>query len=348
MQSVEREIAERMLHAADLDFRPPPGAEVFRDLATSQQRRRRRSGLAFAAAAMAVVAVGSTVIANSLGDIPAPSAADFDPPPNPVYDQAPCPTRLPSATTSNKTLTGLDRIVAIRLCGDATAYDGTRVSTRGSGLSYPSAPDALMNGVSEFVTATRALPTPDPDRCATVSGVASRQSLVFLMDDGSTVLLGNTFCGDNLIEGNTVDGESVVQAFLAALDAQRDDESYGLRLDPLTCQTRLSNAPARPGREWLIEAVECPPGAPDKPLEASAFARLQRTWATPKAVTYELNEFSENTCTESAERPRELVASTDRGDVVRLFESPCGYLVYPDWRPGESTRIPVTFEDLGL
>lgn len=321
---------------------PEPGS-----LVRVGRRLRLRRRLATGGAAVALVAVAAVVAPRVLpADHPAPEIATFDPPYDPVYDAVPCPAELPSTRTSNKTVPDLDRVVGVRLCGDATLFSKND-DFAGPGPSYPASPDGLIDGVPKFAAAARDLPVPDRERCATVDGIASRQALALLLDDGLTVLVGQQFCGDNLLEGHRVDAASVVQAFLGALDTQRDDSSYGVRVD-LSCETHPTLSPARPGRERIIAAVECRDGGLPRPVDSDAISRLQDAWADPLAITQELNNHDENTCTELSERPRELLVSTDRGDVVRLYESPCGYLVYGGWRPGESTQIPVTLERLGL
>lgn len=303
-----------------------------------RSRARRRVAVAAGAVALvaAVVATVPLVLPDRAGD---PPVVDFAPEPDPVYDAVPCPPTLPSTGTSNKTVPDLDRVVAVRLCGDASPLDGD-LDLAAPGPSYPASPEALTETVAAFRAAVRALPTPDPDRCATVDGLSSRAALAMLLDDGSTVLVGQQFCGDNLVDGRRVDAAAVVQAFLGALDAQRDAHDYGLRVGDLTCATPQTDSPARPGREQLIDAVECPPSGADRPVEQDALEALRVAWADPRAITEQPNAVGENECTELDDRPVELLASTDRGDVVRLFVSPCGYLVYDGWQPGGSIRLP--------
>ena len=323
---------------------PEPGRLT---AAGRRSRARRRFVGVGVGAAVALVAIAAVVVPRALpADDPAPEIAAFDPPYDPVYDAVPCPAELPSNRTSNKTVPDLDRVVGARLCGDAEPLSPD-YHFADPGPSYPASPDALLGGVPDFVTAMRALPVPEPARCAALDGISTRQAIALLLDDGSTVLLGHQFCGDNNLDGRKVDAGAVVQAFLGALDAQRDNSSYGMEVD-LTCQTRLTNSPAVPGRERVISAIECPETGPSRPLDDAALATLQEAWGTPDGITHEPNDLDENTCTELSEKPRTLILSTDRGDVVSLFASPCDYLVYSGWQPGESTQIPVTLHDLGL
>jgi len=317
-----------------------------------RSRSRRRAGLATAAAVAVVVALAPAVLAGSddRAEAPAVVAPVFDPPPDEVYDAVPCPPELPSTSRSNKTVPDLDRVVGARLCGDGGTSPMDPAPERGPAPSYPASPEALVSGVPVFRDAVRELPAFDPDTgvCAVASGLASRRALALLLDDGTTVLLGHTFCGTNRLAGRPVEGDAVVQAYLRALDAQRDDTSYGLRVVDFGCGVPESTAPVRPGRERVIEAVSCPASGPSIRLAPAGLAVLQDAWQDPRPVTREPEDSDENTCTELDERPRELTLSTDRGDVVRLYESPCGYLVYRGWEPGGSVRIPVTLAELGF
>ena len=82
-------------------------------------------------------------------------------------------------------------------------------------------------------------------------------------------------------------------------------------------------------------------------LDDDQLAALQAAWANPQAVTEQLNEHTENECTEGGDGTA-IYAGTDRSDIVRMFWSPCGYLVWDSWKPGENAAIPITLEELGL
>ncbi len=73
---------------------------------------------------------------------------------------------------------------------------------------------------------------------------------------------------------------------------------------------------------------------------------LRAAWDAPLPVTEEFNDLAENECTEGVTRPDTLTLATDRGDVVRLRESPCGYLLYSGSRLGQSLQIPVTYDEV--
>lgn len=316
-----------------------------------RSRTRRRTGVVTAAAAAVVLAVATPAVltgSDDGGELPQVVTPVFDPPPDEVYAAVPCPAELPSTSRSNKVIPDLDRVVGARLCGDVGTSPTHPEPNRGPAPSYPASPDALVDGVPDFVERVRALPTPDPERCATIDAVSSRQALVFELNDGSTVLLGQGFCGDNELDGRPVDASAVVQSFLEALDAQRDAQSYQLGLDDLAlgCDADVTHSPATPGREQVAYAVGCTEDGDALMLRSSGLPLLRAAWDAPLPVAEELNDFGENECTELETRPRDLLLTTDRGDVVRLFESPCGDLGYSSWRLGESFRIPVSYDEV--
>ena len=56
----------------------------------------------------------------------------------------------------------------------------------------------------------------------------------------------------------------------------------------------------------------------------------------------------EDPCTELSGAPSTVLARTDRGDVVRLVASPCGYLLFDTWEfELPSFQVPLEVAELG-
>lgn len=312
--------------------------------ARGRMSRNRRRG-AFACATVAVVlAIGIPFALWGAG--PGREAApvlSFDPAPSHVYTEIPCTHRLRNPDRARTTMPDLSRITGLRLCASNSrrGVDGDSVVFRGV---WPGSPDALLGDVASFARAVTALPASPRDTCPNADGVSLPRTLALRLDDGSVYPLEvGTFCRTVRLDGRRVAMAGVTDAFLDALDRQRDSSSYGVRLAPLTCRTPPTLSPARPGREQVVDAVVCDGG--DR-IEGDALTRLRQAWGDPHPVTQRLNDRGENECTELDTEPRRVLLATDRGDVVSSFESPCGYLVLDGWRPGESTVIPVTLAEL--
>ncbi|CAN5475046.1 hypothetical protein BH09ACT12_BH09ACT12_35150 [soil metagenome] len=323
---------------------PPPIDAGPLAAAGRRARNRRRAVVGAAVAAViAAVAIVPAVLSGS-DDRPETIAPAADP--DQVYDAVPCPALLPAPGGAPRKLPDLDRVVGARLCVDAESVLYAGSDPLGSrGPSRSGTPDALVGSTADLRDALRSLPEADPDRCATIDVLTGREALVVLLDDGTTTLVGVPACQDVRVEGRRLDAGSVRQAYLEALDAQRDEQSYGLRV-PVDCSTSTTPSPASPGREQVVDAVGCTEDDVDLALTPDGLALLQTAWDDPQQVTTDDNALGENPCTELDELPRELALTTDRGDVVRLYESPCGYLVYDSWRLGETVRIPVTYDEV--
>jgi hypothetical protein len=152
--------------------------------------------------------------------------------------------------------------------------------------------------------------------------------------------------------GRIIDGAQLRYAFLDALDLQRDRFVYTRHVEAaLTCRALLVGGPSKPGREGLVSAIQCDSEDANMDLAATALSdralrRLQDAWAQARPHLHSDPVHGEDECTELQQRPSEIIARTDRGDVVRFFASPCGYLVFRGTRPSETLEIPLEFHEL--
>jgi hypothetical protein len=110
--------------------------------------------------------------------------------------------------------------VAVRFC--AVPFNGFPAA--------PGPPDALVEDLDEFAGAVSALPVADPSRCAAVDVLPTDSRLLFELVDGSLASVPTGFCQDATVGSRTVDAADVSEVFLAALDAQRDEQGY--EVDP--------------------------------------------------------------------------------------------------------------------
>ncbi|MDQ4052247.1 MAG: hypothetical protein M3237_06035, partial [Actinomycetota bacterium] len=209
-------------------------------------------------------------------------------------------------------------IVAVRYCGLPVA----------GFPSMPGPPDALVDGITSFVDAVAALPEAAPARCAAISMMPGEDRLLLQLADGTSVTVAAQMCQDVDAGGRTLDGGDVTNAFMAALDAQRDAFAYTAEsADALTCQTPVSSGPVRHWRDDVVEAVFCPAGVSDAagtPITDDSLDELADAWTD----AVRLDPMAD--CVQNGE-PSSVLARTNRGDVVRLTEGACGHLEYYGW-----------------
>jgi hypothetical protein len=299
-----------------------------------------------AAAAVGVLALrdsqdGDGQVANDVPTTPSGSTAPYDVPV--------CPARIPDGAEENRALPDLAGVVAVRMCPD---LHGFTVSTDldPDARDRLADLDALVGDLDGFRDALAAAPTFDSARCATIDFIDDRESLMFVRADGTTKFVVTSMCAPVTTPSGSVDGGDLHPAFLTALDQQRDELDYAHPVSgDLTCDTSGFASPARPGREQLVEAIACDPA--DElvdTLDGDQLAALQGAWDDPQPVTADETTEDENDCLELDDAPAYLKAVTDRADIVHLFLSPCGYLVWDSWEPGQNAAIPISLEELGL
>ncbi|MFW6866608.1 hypothetical protein ACOACQ_04420 [Nocardioides sp. CPCC 206347] len=343
-----------LLRAAVPDDASSLDPQVVSTAARRARHRHRLVGLGAAAATIAVIGAVAVVATQGPDDDRAADSTGTTAP----YDAPACPATLPELNDANMQVDDLRGLTSVRLCPDpdAAGQPGSLsrelVRAREAVLGGM---DALVGDFAEFADQLENIEPFDPGRCAAIDFVATRQSLQFSYADGSTVLVPTAPCSPISFDDHAVDGGFLADAYLAALGEQRDRLDYTRPYEgPLSCDQWTAPSPARPGREHLIAAVLCSPQTDAAPtskvadLSADQLADLDAAWQNPGEVAEDLNEFGENNCTELQDAPLTLVAATDHGDVIRLTQSPCGFLNWNSWELGEGKAIPTTLEDLGL
>lgn len=321
-------------------------------VSTAARRARHRNRLVVLGASAATVAlVGVVGVIATSG--PDKDRAAEEPTTTAPYDAPACPATLPELMDANTITGSLDGLVSVRLCPDLAPEGVTNPMSADDQEAVRAGMDALVFDVDRFRAEVAALPEGIKDMCASALILNNRQSLQLTIGD-RTVLVPTPTCGEIDVAGRRVDGGDLATAFLAALDRQRDELDYARDYaGPLACDQQIAPSPPRPGREQLVAAVACPPqgegpAGDATPLDDDQLAELEAAWQNPGDIAEDLNEYGENSCTELQDAPSTLFAATDHGDVVRLTESPCGWLHWGSWKPGDGAAIPTTLKDLGL
>lgn len=268
-----------------------------------------------------------------------------------TYDVAPCPDELPALSAANRTLPDLDRVVSVRLCGDSDTFQYLREPPTAAETRWLTPADALVwsDHREAFGNAVRGLPITDRGRCATIDTIGSGTSLAIELTGAETVLVPTDYCTDLTLDGRRISAGEVAQAFLAGLDAQRDTVRYETdATGPLTCRTRPTTAPVRPGRDPLVDAIWCPPydsGSEATELDEESMDRLTDAWArTPDSVPDD--DDGDTRCSGTDDDQPFVVLRTALDDVAWLSASPCGFSVMSDWRPGHHFEVPVDVAEL--
>lgn len=321
-----------------------PGA-----VADAARRSRHRSRVVAAGVAvLAALGGGAAFAALDRGGEDG-HVADGSPAP---YDAPACPATLPELADARTTLDSLEGLTSVRMCPDLAppglAVDAPTASEQEAVLAGM---DALVHDLPGFADRVAAAEAFEPERCAAISVVNTRQSLQLTFADGRQVLLPTPTCSQITVAGHQVDGSQLGDAFLAALDHQRDELAYRRPLSgPPSCENGLgASGPVRPGREGLVVAVHCAPDGDRRALlTAAQLSDLNAAWADATDVPADPEATEESTCTAPEQAPSYVVAGTDRGDVVRLADTGCGFLVWDGWRPGGSKAVPTTLARLGL
>lgn len=324
-----------------------PALDPHRVAGAARRRARRRSAAVLAGVAASIVAgVGVVAVATS-GDEGGQVAREPKPAPAP-FDVPQCPAQLPELAAADHVVESLDGLVAVRLCPDLGAIPGWEPTS--TDRAVLEGMDALVHDIGSFADTLANVRAFDPGRCAAVDVFPSRQSLLFVYDDGRTGLTPTLMCSRIQVAGREIDGQDLAGVHLAALDRQRDELSYGRPFEStLTCGPPFLTTPAQPGREEITTAVSCQRGGSTGiPLDEDQLAALNAAWDDPGDVAAEPLEGDRGSCTEVAADGATLVAGTDHGDVVHLYESPCGFFVWTSWAVGEDKALPITPADVGL
>ncbi|MCR6031227.1 hypothetical protein GGQ22_07185 [Nocardioides sp. zg-579] len=333
----------------------------------ARERRNRMSVAAGGAVVVAIVAgsLALTTLTLDDGRPPSPSEIATEPPtasdvldgPVAPYDPPPCPARLPVPAESSHVVPDLGEVAAIRLCPDLNPHGDRAWQPSADQVAQLDDADALVSDLAGFAVALRKIPPGLPDYCADGEDSYERYSFAFYRPDGTRVMVGVAGCEPVTIAGQDVDSNAVRQIYLASLDRQRDTLTYSRPFDDeLTCASQERGGPIRPGRERLVAAIACdiPPGAESIPmdlepveLDARALDELERAWSKPgDPIVRESSGVNE--CVDLPEPPSFILAGTDRSDVVRLIDSPCGFLVWHGWEDSDGATIPTTLTGLGV
>jgi hypothetical protein len=151
---------------------------------------------------------------------------------------------LDRASTRVPDLTGAQ---SLRFCQDPRDWVAGSPPTAAE-LSSSLGPEALVRGLDELARDVADIPDAHPARCAAISYVQTRDSLVIRYPD-RVVIVPVTGCTDLHLDGRIADGASLRYAFMDALDRQRDRYAYTHRVDAhLTCRTFRAHGPIKPGQ----------------------------------------------------------------------------------------------------
>jgi hypothetical protein len=192
----------------------------------------------------------------------------------------------------------------------------------------PGPPDALVEGLGSFSDAVAALPAADPSRCAAVEVLPTDSRLLFELADGSLASMPTADCQDATVVDRTVDAADVTDAFLDALDAQRDEFDYTMaepQPQPSCDEPPTLLRLAEPGRESLVAATWCPAAGQDDRFGPDGLAVVADVWRLAVADGNRLDP-----CVDDAALP-DIIARTDRGDVIHVYTCPADRLIYLGW-----------------
>jgi hypothetical protein len=331
----------------------PEQPAVDRMVGLARRRRVRRAQTAVAAGALAVVA--AVAIPLGAGRFTSDDAA-IDPAFDPrvaaeVYAANPCPDEMPAYEDLPRVLPDLTRVTAVRYCTNPAYLQMLRRSARelptAAAIRASATPDALVTDLGSFVDEVTVLDEADPSRCATVSYLPSGHALALMLDDGSQALVTVDGCTNvRRPDGTKIEAPELAHAFWRRIDAQRSTYAYSATPEvPLSCTSPDVTGPARPASVSIVEAVACLPGdeVTELPVDASD---LDRAWRDA-TIGPEPDSRWEDPCLDPEEQPGWLLARTERGDTVRLHDSPCGFLAYSTSFDGYVRyQIPTTIADL--
>lgn len=281
-------------------------------------RRRRRAVNAVVAGAAVLALTGGVLGLQTLRMDEGPDVVEPAPVPDP-YSTAPCPAA--DQPRALDTVPGLDALTAVRYC--------TRPSEGGFETLVGPA-DALVVDLDAFTEAVRAIPDADPARCAAISVVPVANQILLELADGSQLSVATGKCDDVELEGRVVDGFSLEQALLTALRDQRDAHDYSVSLpapDADWCGAYGALSPAEPSSEHLVAATFCGPDSPTEGgtvLDGAVVARLDVAWRSAREPDVE----ADMQCDELGGSGLQILARTDRGDLVELSDRGCGQLSF--------------------
>lgn len=283
------EIEDRLRDVLTRVVPEPPARLVVEPPASRPRRAAALAGAALLVAAAVVV----PVLLTRDDPVPAPAPA-LSP-----YDAPACPA-VPVAETAPR-LPDLDRVTSIRLCpGDVPGIEPA---------------DALVGELDRFAEGVDELPTLF---CDIGFYAHDGSTLRLTLDDGASVSVTTSACElVRAFDGAAVPGIDLQTAFLQALDDQRDAAPSTHEAAPPTCGSTITVAPVEPTRDDLVAAVACPG---DRAVTGDGLALLRSAWSVAIRSSMELD------CPDPAGRNAAVVATTVRGDAVRLADAGCGYL----------------------
>ena len=331
--------------------------------------RNRSAMLVGAAVILWTIGIGAVAVAGLFGDDrerPRPGEVATSPseapepgsPPSP-YDVESCPAVRPDTAKASRLVTDLDGVVAVRLCPDLNPRGEPFWSPTPEQLAELEDADALVLGLDAFATAVRRSPSALPEYCDTDQGPWISQSLLFFRADGTRMHMPAGGCELATIEGRTVHGGALGDLYLEALDRQREAADYTKPFDDkLSCISSERGGPVKPGRERLVAAVSCDlrAGAESLPediesttqLSTTQLEALNQAWTHPGDPIVR-GASGEHECVDRIEDPPSfIVTATDRSDVIRLIDSPCGFLVWHGSERHPGATFPTTVSKLGL
>lgn len=341
---------------------PPPGASTRIHARVRRAARRRRLVTGSGVLVTGLALTGGVVWLDRPGD-DGPGTAAWEPPVSELptttlpYEAPGCPEEGLVAGRGQMvvTLPALDDVTSIRLCPHAEDWSQLRVPPLPEELLSP--PEALVYGLEDLEERVQALPVTDSRGCATADFFGYGPSLVVTHADGSQDAFHARMCLEaERYDDSLIDLGDLYTLVMGLLDEQRSAYSYAPVSDayPLAgapCRHFGETGPVEPGREWLVDGSACGHWAEEGPtpsaqLTESQLQRLNAAFAD--ARPHEHDTTVEDDCIEYDDEMPHLAVRTQRGDVIDLRESPCGWLHLDGWQPGTGWEVPTTFAALGV
>lgn len=350
---------------------PPPGASARIHAGVRRAARRRRLVVGSGVLVTGLAVTGGVVWLDRPGD-DGPGIAAWEPPVSDLptttlpYEAPGCPAENTAPDPYRVvTLPALDDVASIRICSYAEDWDQMRVPPTADEL-LP-APEALFYGLGDLEEKVQGIEPRNPGLCATAHFLGKGPVLVVTHADGTRDSFHARMCLDaERYDDSRVDLGQVYDLVVGLLDEQRSAYSYttspfGYSLPPerpVPCRHFGETGPVMPGREWLVAATACGHWAEDgdtpaTDLSPEALERLNAAFAEARLhdrgpLSPEGWPITEDDCIEYDDEMPHLAVRTQRGDVIDLRESPCGWLHLDGWRPGTGWEVPTTLEELGV
>lgn len=354
---------------------PPPGASTRIHAGVRRAARRRRLVLGSGVLATGLAVTGGALWLDRPGG-DGPGSAAWQPPVSGLptttlpYEAPGCPAENTAPDPyglRGVPLPPLDDVASIRICSYGEDWDQMRVPPREEEI-VPS-PESLVFDLEGLERQVADLPSGPGVGCSTADYFGNGPVLVVTHRDGSRDSFHARTClSAERYDDSLVDLGQVYALVMRLLDEQRSSYAYGLPDDPekyvldpqrpVPCRQFGETGPVEPGREWLVAGSACGHWAeegptPSAPLTEEQLQRLNAAFA--EATVHDRGPVdergfpvTEDDCIEHDDETPHLSVRTQRGDVVDLRESPCGWLHLDGWQPGTSWEIPTTFAELGV